>query len=993
MRRHAKAIAAIAALLLLTLAMGAMSATAAAPVVSIDSASSVSYTSAHLAGKVDPQDQDTTYYFQYSADPKGEGWSFGAFQGPLAAGSGETPVSDDLTGLRPGTEYLARLVAENADGQSVSKLNVAFTTDPVFAPAVSLSAPSAITPTSAHLEGEINPGGTDPAFGGSWRFECTPACPGLSGTFPAGTSGQTVEADATGLKPGTTYEVRLVAENAGGAGSAGPESFTATAVAPQVVSTTATAFAREATLKAALNPGGLETSYHFEYGPTSAYGYSTPAQSVPAGADPVQVQATVSGLAQASGYRFRLVATNAAGSVAGPDRGFTTQSPAAAEGCPNAAVRQAQGSTHLPECRAYEMVSPLAKGGADVLGMTQRSFTKGSADGNAIAYGSSSAFGDSTGAAFPSIYRALRGAGGWTTSAISPAQNASAYGGGAGFTSMVEAVSDDLSKAIALTNRSLAPGSTENVSNIYSRNLLTGSYGLLTPGGPSQADFVNPIPRFTWATPDFSSIVFDSEYALTPEAPVGPFPKTYVFDGGSVRLASFLPDGTPSGGISRNGTLGVYGDEGSQGAISADGTRVFFSIPDSASNNTRTGLYVRDLEAETTTEIAPLSDRTPLVAASEDGSKVLYTPSAPGYVLYDVATHTRELLTDDMTGAGPPGQLVALSVSSDLSSIYLFARGELLAGLGADGNFKAIYRWQPEQGRLTFVAEVKKDATMLGSLGAIYDSLPTRRDTAQTADGSSFVFTTDAELETSAGPVYDNSTTSTDCDTSVTTGPYEFRCPEVYVYEAGTGALTCISCPSGPAKAPGLLAGLATVAQTSSINQRSFGKARSISADGSKVFFESGEQLVPADTNSRADAYMWDRDEGLKLITTGTSQYDARILEASADGSDAFIVTRQRLVRGDVDDLADVYDVRVRGGFAEPGALAPPCRGEDCHGEPAAPPPASSPASSGLVAAGNHKQRVKKHTKKRKGKHKSKKHHKKKGAKKKSSGANRGTGR
>jgi len=47
--------------------------------------------------------------------------------------------------------------------------------------------------------------------------------------------------------------------------------------------------------------------------------------------------------------------------------GSSAPSAALAEGaCPNEAIRQEQSSTFLPDCRAYEMVSPVDKNGADV---------------------------------------------------------------------------------------------------------------------------------------------------------------------------------------------------------------------------------------------------------------------------------------------------------------------------------------------------------------------------------------------------------------------------------------------------------------------------------------------------------------------------------------------------------------------------------------------------------------------------------------------------
>src|SRR4051812_34774972 len=35
-------------------------------------------------------------------------------------------------------------------------------------------------------------------------------------------------------------------------------------------------------------------------------------------------------------------------------------------GCPNGAIRDQQHSTYLPQCRAYEQVSPVDKNGTDV---------------------------------------------------------------------------------------------------------------------------------------------------------------------------------------------------------------------------------------------------------------------------------------------------------------------------------------------------------------------------------------------------------------------------------------------------------------------------------------------------------------------------------------------------------------------------------------------------------------------------------------------------
>jgi hypothetical protein len=82
-----------------------------------------------------------------------------------------------------------------------------------------------------------------------------------------------------------------------------------------------------ATLGGSVNPQGLAAEYRFEYGPTTAYGASTPAAALDAGRTPVAVEARVSGLSGATTYHYRLVATTASGTTTGADRTFQTTAP------------------------------------------------------------------------------------------------------------------------------------------------------------------------------------------------------------------------------------------------------------------------------------------------------------------------------------------------------------------------------------------------------------------------------------------------------------------------------------------------------------------------------------------------------------------------------------------------------------------------------------------------------------------------------------------
>jgi len=190
--------------------------------------------------------------------------------------------------------------------------------------------------------------------------------------------------------------------------------------------------------------------------------------------------------------------------------------------------------------------------------------------------------------------------------------------------------------------------------------------------------------------------------------------------------------------------------------------------------------------------------------------------------------------------------------------------------------------------------------------------------------GSKILFASTAPLTTSNGETYDN--------TGLDSGQ---PAAQVYLYDAGGGgALTCVSCnptyarPLGPSSVPG----------SSGSHQ-----PRAISADGSRVFFDSEDALVLTDTNLASDVYQWSapgsggciRPRGcLALISAGLAG-SATFVDASADGADVFFLTDRSLVGADPGSV-DLYDARVGGGFPEPGDPSP-CIGDACQMVPAAP--------------------------------------------------------
>ena len=123
--------------------------------------------------------------------------------------------------------------------------------------------------------------------------------------------------------------------------------ITITAAAPSVATHSASAVAGgSARLNGAVNPSALATSYHFEYGTSTAYGTSVPASGASAGSGTgtSEVSQTISGLQANTTYHFRLVATNSAGASDGQDTSFSTAPPSVSGVSPNSGPAAASNS-------------------------------------------------------------------------------------------------------------------------------------------------------------------------------------------------------------------------------------------------------------------------------------------------------------------------------------------------------------------------------------------------------------------------------------------------------------------------------------------------------------------------------------------------------------------------------------------------------------------------------------------------------------------------
>jgi hypothetical protein len=136
-------------------------------------------------------------------------------------------------------------------------------------------------------------------------------------------------------------------------------------------------------------------------------------------------------------------------------------------------------------------------------------------------------------------------------------------------------------------------------------------------------------------------------------------------------------------------------------------------------------------------------------------------------------------------------------------------------------------------------------------------------------------------------------------------------------------------------------------------------QARWISADGSRVFFDSTQALVAQDVNGVQDVYEWEREGSgscrenpgcVYLLSGGTSSSWSSLLDAGVSGDDVFVITRARLLTEDENENFNVFDARV-GGAPPPVSAA--CSGTGCQGVPSAPPVFATPSSATFNGAGN----------------------------------------
>jgi hypothetical protein len=410
---------------------------------------------------------------------------------------------------------------------------------------------------------------------------------------------------------------------------------------------------------------------------------------------------------------------------------------ASAEGCPNEQFRTGP-SAALPDCRAYELVSPVglepdvhdANTGAPV-------GYAASTSGDRIAWYSR----EGAPAGSPSYgpyFLSRRGPDGWSKpeDVIPPQSTASGL-----FCYPSIVYSPDLSRGVLQDGFSwgegypaqekikrsdncshdepaLVQGEPRGAQNLFLRDDETASYQLVNvtpPGLPARDAF------FQDGSTDLSHLVFSDPLALTPEAPTPPAltvahfavgEDLYEWANGVVRLVSVLPEGQAAWGLLANGNQSDRVSDSAvfTHAVSADGERVFFYAEAEFSGGSYVGagnLFLRENAAQPRLEECagparactvqvdaaqggPESGAGRFQWASADGSKAFFTDERkltkdskaqvgkPDLYEYDLSRPPLQRLVDLTGGASEPASVQGLSgVSDDGSYVYFVAEGDL----------------------------------------------------------------------------------------------------------------------------------------------------------------------------------------------------------------------------------------------------------------------------------------------------------------------------
>lgn len=777
-------------------------------------------------------------------------------------------------------------------------------------------------------------------------------------------------------------------------------------VPPLITSQFAVSVDRDGALvRAKINPRFWDdTEFQVEYGTEEcSKGGCTVLPMRPLGGKPVSFAVTtpsvfLPGLSPGTRYHYRFIANSSGG---GPVKGIggevgsdgaestflTPRAPSEIGPCPVNQQFRTGPSARLPDCRAYEMVSPLDKDSGDIVPLRSinaypAGIFQSTPTGNRITYSSYRAFGDPHSAPYTSQYLANRVPGsGWGSEQISAPREGGSFYNTIGLDSQFKAFTADLCSGWLLQDAEprLDPAAPPGFGDLYRReNCGGGGFRALNPTEPTLSASEKFLPVIQGFSEDGGCAVFRANDKLTPDASsntvVGEgIRQVYEScDGQPLRLVSVLPDGTASQQASSAGTStpgNVDRVSNVWQAVSADGSRVYWTAEGTGVEGT---IYVRvNAEREQSaiaggecTEAEQACTYPVSESISASPARFLAASSSGSIAYFQIGTNLYEFDLESGNSALVAGQMAGwMGAAEDGARVYLVSKEVRAAGATAGALNLYLYDREREPGEaFALVATLSNLDSGAAALSPIALS-PDKRTSRVSPDGGHVAFMSRSKALSELTAGYDNTDAVSDEPDA-----------EVYLYDAGAGRLACVSCnPSGSRPLgrelmfKAQLSGVWAAAQIPGW-QTQLSASRVLSSDGSRLYFESFEALDPRDTNEMQDVYQWEQvgrgdcDAGdsnfqessggcLSLISSGEGSEDSRFVEATPSGSDVFFATGASLVPQDY-GLVDIYDARVDGGLPSPPAPQPPCEGEACQ-SPAPPPEDPTPSSAAFQGQGN----------------------------------------
>jgi hypothetical protein len=693
----------------------------------------------------------------------------------------------------------------------------------------------------------------------------------------------------------------------------------------------------DAQLEAKINPCNLETSYTFEYTTRQRFeeeGFAGAIVAgegqIPAGEAPVKVSAPATGLSPETTYRFRLIATNSAGEDAGEAELTTYPVESSPPSCPNDPLRTGL-SALLPDCRAYELVTPgdtngRTPQGVDHLGVYFAT-REASPAGDKVSFeieGGLVPGSEGTGSYGGDPYLSTRGEAGWTTSiagpsgeetsallpgSTSPDQGYSFWSTGGGEGTAGGTPNHEIAYVhypdghSALVGRGSLADDPEAEGKLISEN---GSHIIFVSHSFNGFGFFHPaVPLEENSPPEGTGAIYDRTADevthvvsllpgnVTPAAGENAFYEGASLDGEGVafRLGGAIPAG-PLYFRYHDAETFEFGEEATFAGFSEGAKRIFYLEGGD--------LFAFDVESEETIRFSESGDATVVNLAAGGTSAYFVSPSV-------------------LTGEANPNGAIPEAGKENLyrsqEGAISFVGVLLEHDVVGDPERPALDMWVPH---VVNFGEAGED--------------PSRT----TPDGTVIVFESRASL------------TGYDSEGHV----------EVYRYDSAAGELTCLSCNPTQAPASGN-ASLQSVAQAKGEPEPfgPFAMVNNLSLDGRRAFFQSPEALVAGDTDRLQDVYEWEaqgvgtcsRPGGcVYLISSGNSARVDYLYAVSDSGDDVFFRTSDRLLPADSEGAPSIYDARVGGGFPEPAAEE--CQGEGCRpglpGPPALPVPQTAPSGA-----------------------------------------------